>query len=695
MQLFTAIAVALILVTGFGIAGREIYWKLRYVVAGRNDKRADFDDLGDRALGFGKYVLGQARTIRELGGIFHFFIFWGFIVAQTETMELFVRAFWPDFRLSMLLGQTLYNGLLWVQDWFTLLVLLAVTAAIIRRFVVKPDHTTRSFDAAVILGLEVLLIASKFVMHAFKFAVHAPERSETFMPISHFLASLNGGVNSAAGTPNEGTFLTIGYLAMIVHIATVAFFAYWISTGGKHIHLVGATSNVFFRKLDPRGAIYPMPQVVAQFAEDAEEDEDFEYFGVQKMEDLSWKQLLDTYACTECARCEHYCPAFNTGKELNPMMIVQKLKAHVKEKGQKVIREGGEMDEEAATLAGGVITVEELFACTTCGACVSNCPVFIEHVDTIVDLRRYLVLNEVHLPTELSRTFRNIDNASNPWGISSSKRGDWAEGLDIPILGELDLETERPEYLFFVGCAGSFDDRQKKVTKAMAEILKAAGVSYAILGPEEGCTGDAARRAGNEYTYWAAASANVEVFNTYGVTKIITTCPHCFHTIGKEYPQLGGNYEVVHHTKLLNDLLSAGKLKLKNNGAKKYTYHDSCYIGRWNEDYSNPREALKQVPGIQLAEMEWNERKALCCGAGGAQMWMEEHQGKRINQHRADMALRTEAEGLIVNCPFCMTMLSDGLKAREASYQPLDLAEVVAAALVTEGGASVAEDAAE
>lgn len=699
MAIITALVVALILAAGFGIAGKELYWKFRYVTAGRNDKRADFDNLGERATGFAKYVLGQARTLRELGGMFHFFIFWGFIVVQTETLELFVRAFWPAFRWKMIMGETLYHGMIYVQDTFTVLVFAAVIAAIIRRFVIKPDHTTRSADAAIILGLEVLLIVSRYLMHMFEFASMTPEQigwDPAYTPVSTALTGLLGGVNAhPEGSALNGLYHMIGVFWMIVHIGTVAFFAYWISTGGKHIHLIGATSNVFFRKLDPKGMVYPMPQVVAQFAEDAEEDADFEYFGVQKMEDLSWKQLLDTYACTECARCEHYCPAFNTGKELNPMMIIQKLKAHVKDKGQKVIREGGEMDEEAATLAGGVISVEELFACTTCGACVANCPVFIEHVDTIIDLRRYLVLNEVHLPTELSRTFRNIDNASNPWGISSSKRADWADGLDIPIMGELDLETERPEYLFFVGCAGSFDDRQKKVTKAMAEILKAAGVTYAILGPEEGCTGDAARRAGNEYTYWAAASANVEVFNTYGVTKVITTCPHCFHTIGKEYPQLGGNYEVVHHTKLLNDLLAAGKLKLKSNGTKKYTYHDSCYIGRWNEDYSNPREALKQVPGIEIAEMEWNERKALCCGAGGAQMWMEEHQGKRVNQHRADMALRTEAEGLIVNCPFCMTMLSDGLKAREASYQPLDLAEVVAQALITEGGSSLAEDAAE
>lgn len=669
MELFTMIAVALILVVGFGIAGYELFWKLRYVVTGVNDGRANFDDLGARASGFLKYVFGQARTIREFGGMLHFFIFWGFVILQVETIEFFIRGFAPDFRLGQVIGQSTYNGILFVQDVFTALVFVAVIAAILRRFVIKPDHTTRSFDAAMILGLEVALIVTKYAAHGFEIAYEPAEKlgwDVAYTPVSLAVAALLGGPYEGASHGPEGYHIafTAFYLA---HLGVVAFFAYWISTGGKHIHLVGATSNVFFRKLEPKGSLYPLDL----------EDEDAESFGAGKMEDLSWKQLLDAYACTECARCEHYCPAFNTGKELNPMLIVQKLKTHLKEKGEKVYRRGEEDD--YAPLAGGIISKEELFACTTCGACVQNCPVFIEHVDTILDMRRYLVLTESDMPAELGRTFRNIENSSNPWGVSNSKRADWAEGLDIPMMSELD---HVPEYLFFVGCAGSFDDRQKKVTMAMAEILKAAGVDYAILGPEENCTGDAARRAGNEYVYWMQAQMNVETLNNYGVTKVITTCPHCFHTIGKEYPQLGGNYEVVHHTELLNNLLAEGRLNLRNNGERRYAYHDSCYIGRWNEDYENPRGALHQVPGVEIAEMAWNKRKALCCGAGGAQMWMEEMGGKRVNAHRADMAIATKPDGLVVNCPFCMTMLSDGLKGREADIQAYDLAEVVAEALI-------------
>jgi len=683
MTIFTAVAVAIILIAGFGIAGYELFWKLRYVVTGVNDGRANFDDLGERAAGFMKYVFGQARTIREVNGMFHFFVFWGFVVLQTATIEFFVRGFAPSFNFGMLIGRPAYNGMLFVQDIFHVLVLIAVIFMIIRRFVVRPDHTTQTVDGAVILGLELLLVITAYLAHGFELAYFDPETlafDAAAMPVSLAVSQIFGG-QPAPGTTGPDAFYILHLIFYLGFLATVAFFAYWIATGGKHIHLIGATSNVFFRKLEPKGSLYPIDL----------ENEEAEYFGASKMEDLSWKQLLDAYACTECARCEHYCPAFNTGKELNPMMIVQKIKAHLKEKGQKVYRKGEEDD--YAPLAGGIISKEELNACTTCGACVQNCPVFIEHVDTIIDMRRYLVLTEADMPAEWSRTFRSIENASNPWGISNSKRADWAEGLDIPLMSELGGRV--PDYLFYVGCAGSFDDRQKKVTKSLVKILKAANVDFAILGPEEGCTGDAPRRAGNEYLYWMCATQNIETLNNYKITKIITSCPHCFHTIGKEYPQLGGNYEVVHHTKVLNELLRENRLTLRDDGARTYTYHDSCYIGRWDNDYSNPREALGQVPGLEIVEMAWNKRQALCCGAGGARMWMEEHEGKRVNQARADMALETKAEGLVVNCPFCMTMLTDGLAARDAAFHPVDLAEVIADSLVVDSQPVDPGDAAE
>jgi Fe-S oxidoreductase len=672
MDLFTAIAVTLIMVTGFGIAGYELFWKLRYVVVGQNDGRADLDDLGPRAWGFVKYVFGQARTIREFGGMLHFFIFWAFVVLQVETIEFFVRGYVPGFHLSSIIGASAYDGILLVQDVVTFLCLIAVIAAIIRRFVIKPDHTTQTMDGAIILWLEVQLILTKYLAHGFEILHYGTDDlpwTASYTPFSLLTAEIFGSDQMVAMGTESAAIHWLTVVFYLLHLATVAFFAYWIATGGKHIHLVGATSNVFFRKLEPKGSLYPLDL----------EDEEAMSFGAGKMEDLSWKQLLDSYACTECARCEHYCPAFNTGKELNPMMIIQKLKTHVKEKGRRVYREGEE--DEFPMLAGGIISKEELMACTTCGACVQNCPVFIEHVDTIIDLRRYLVLTEADVSPELTRTFRNIENNSNPWGVSNSRRADWAEGVDVPLLSELD---HVPEYLFWVGCAGSFDDRAKKVTNAMAKILDGADVDYAILGPEENCTGDPARRTGNEYVYYMQATQNVETLNEYGVTKIITTCPHCFHTIGKEYPQLGGDYEVVHHTKLLNDLLAAGRVRMAPGATRKYAYHDSCYIGRWNSDYDNPRETLEQVPGVSIAELAWNKRKSLCCGAGGGRMWMEEDAGKRVNMERTDMVVDTKPDGLVVNCPFCMTMLSDGLNAREQEYEAYDLAEVVADQMVVD-----------
>jgi Fe-S oxidoreductase len=361
-------------------------------------------------------------------------------------------------------------------------------------------------------------------------------------------------------------------------------------------------------------------------------------------------------------------------------MIVHKIKEKLRDRGEKVIREGQDVEElDMERLTGGLITKEELWACTTCGACVEACPVFIEHVDSIVDMRRYLATMEADFSSEVGRTFRNLEQNMNPWGISQSFRADWAEDLDIPLMSEM---PEPPDYLFWVGCAGSFDDRQKKVTKSFAKIMKAADVSFAILGPEETCTGDPARRIGNEYLYWMLASQNVDTLNDYGVTDIVTTCPHCYHTIGKEYPQLGGEYNVVHHTELLNKLLASGELELESVGEMDVTFHDSCYIGRWDDEYENPRNVLRSVPGVNLQEMDLNREQSFCCGAGGGRMWMEEDTGKRVNIERTDQALATDPDAVAVNCPFCMTMFTDGLKSRDAEDVPLkDLAEVIADSL--------------
>ncbi len=663
--------VAVAVLICFFIAAHTVYWLLRYVAMG--DGRPTLDRVPERVRGFMTYVVGQRRVIAEPAGILHLFIFWGFIILQAETIEYLIRGFYNDFRMSMIFGHTLYNFILLLQDVFGVLVLVAIVIGVVRRWVARPRHVVISVDAIIISTFIALLMITKFLANGAEIAQFGANlgHDPAWTPVAAWTAHNLLKVFSPDSAGLEVT-LQISYA---LHLTVVGCFSIYVPFG-KHLHLIGAMPNVFFRKLGPLGAIRAMDM-----------EAEVESYGAAKVEDLSWKQLLDTYACTDCGRCEAYCPAFNTGKALNPMKVIAKVKYHLKDKGKQTLRLKAE-DTEYPLLAGGIISKEELMACTTCGACVANCPVFIEHVDTIIDMRRYLALMEADFTPEVSRTFKNMENNSNPWGISSSYRGDWADGLEIPMMSEL---TEAPEYLFWVGCAGSFDDRQKKVTQAFAKILKTAGISFAILGSEEGCTGDPARRIGNEYLYWMLATQNIETLNGYGVRKIVTACPHCFHTIGKEYPQLGGNYEVIHHSDFMNALIREGSLKLKPSVSTRVTYHDSCYIGRWNNSYDSPRDILNAVPGLKVQEMELNKAQSFCCGAGGGRMWMEEHEGKRINIERTDQALATNPEAIAVACPFCMTMFDDGLKDRGAEGVVLrDLAEIIAENLITDENAATA-----
>ncbi|MGB8932349.1 MAG: (Fe-S)-binding protein, partial [Anaeromyxobacteraceae bacterium] len=488
------------------------------------------------------------------------------------------------------------------------------------------------------------------------------------------------GALALGGLP-AGVAHGVGIASFWLHLVVVLMFLNFLPLG-KHFHVITALPNVFLRALPPGASA---PRKLDLEAEDAS-------FGTRAITDLSWKEGLDLYSCTECGRCQTRCPTHQTGKPLSVKELNLALKHHLVGEAsavrQSVRARGQSADTSAAlpSLVGQVVSTDTLWGCTTCGWCETACPVLIENIPRIVDLRRQQVLVEAAVPDEAARVFKNLETQGNPWGIGSNKRAEWAEGLDVPRArdgGEF-------EYLFFVGCAGSFDDRQKKVTRAIVRILKEAGVSFAILGEEETCTGDAARRLGNEYLFQQQAQANVETLNGYGVRKVLTQCPHCLNSIKNELPQFGGHYEVVHHTQLIDQLVQTGRLPAaaaQSVAGKNVTFHDPCYLSRHNGETEAPRRVLAAA-GATVTEMERSGRTGFCCGAGGGRMWLEEKLGTRVNRNRIDEAAATLGEegGVVaVGCPFCLTMLKDAAAetGRDESLKILDVAEIVASSLPT------------
>jgi Fe-S oxidoreductase len=656
---------------------------LRIFAAARSSN--PFASVPRRAAGLVVYALGQARMFRDArAGFMHIAIFWGFVVLTVGTADIatggLVQAIvgWP-------LGGALWSAVTALGNVAAVAVLLAVGYAAWRRLVSRPHRLALTRGALVILGLIGGVVGTELLAMAFE-AARSGDRAGAI-------------VANAIGAPLRGADPGVLQLAFAAswwaHVLLVAAFLCYLP-GSKHLHMATSFFNVYLRKLAPRGEL-PAMDLEAEGAT----------FGVRTIADLGWKDLLDGFTCTECGRCTEACPANATGKSLDPRAMIMGIR-HMSvdaERGLNLIpnsplvRETYGLDDRLAPAAVAVpivdaaIPYDAVWDCVTCGACVEACPVLIEHVDKIVGLRRNLVLEEARFPAELNGAFRNMESAGNPWGSPRAGRLDWTRDLPfrVPTVAEMarDGTLDRLEVLYWVGCAAAFDERNRKVARAVATCLSAAGVRFAVLGQEESCTGDPARRLGNEYVFQVLAAGNIETLKRYGMEKrtIITACPHCFNTISTEYGQLGGTFEIVHHAAYLEGLLAAGRLPLADGGpgpARSVTLHDSCYLARYSGITKEPREVLRQLPVIELREMEQRERASFCCGAGGGRMWMEERRGTRINEERTRQALATGASAVVTECPFCMTMLRDGLSAagdRGAGVEAIDLAELLAEAL--------------
>ncbi len=659
--------------------------------------------------------LAQSKILRDpLAGMMHAMVFWGFIVITAGTIELLLQGFWPGFSYRFL-PTTLYGVYVISQEVFAVLVLGAVGWLFYRRLVLKPrrlrgDHLEQT-DAMIILSLIALLMITLLLLNAFT-VVAAHGNGEPARVISTGLARALTGVS--AGT--AATAMTGLWWA---HVLLVLAFLNYLPYS-KHLHIITSLPNVYLSDTSgpgPRGVMRPMDL----------EAEGVEQFGASDVEHLTWKSLLDGYSCTECGRCTAVCPANLTGKALSPRKIVINVRQRLLEKaplldgmtnggaGALVHGEGEAAEAEPTDevlghrLLDNYITEDELWACTTCRACVQECPVSIDQLDIIGELRRNLVLMESRFPPEVQPMFQSMERNGSPWAFDPGTRAEWAAGLSIPTLAECAARGEQPEVVFWVGCMGSFDARARKITVAFARIMQAAGIRFAILGQEEKCNGDPARRLGNEYLYQMLAKDNVQILNGYGVRTIVTICPHCFHQLGNEYPQWGGEYEVIHHSTYIAHLLHEGRVPMRAAAGSlaqdiaivtagsegpsiaaagdastatpvdSIVYHDSCYLGRYNDIYDAPRDVLRQgLPIVEIIEPERHRSRGLCCGAGGGRMWMEEQTGKRINAERTEELLATGARAIATACPFCMTMIRDGVAAKGSEVPVYDISEVIA-----------------
>lgn len=676
---------AAILAGGFWMFALQAQRLVRWLKLAKPEPRTDHPDVRTRNLlliGF-----GQTKILRDpLGGLMHALVFWGFCVLGLGTLEIWIQGLYTPFTWDLILPRFLYVVYVFSQEAFAVFVLGAVSYLLYRRLVIKPRRFTgdpiHSDEAVLVLAVIAVLMLTLLLI--FVGEGRQPGADLAGRPITALLLPLFSGMS-----PESAHIMA--RVSWWIHAVLILWFLNHLPKS-KHLHVLTSLINVWFSNTSGPGRIGAMKPMDLE-AEDAEQ------FGAADIEHLSWKNLLDGYSCTECGRCTAACPANMTGKLLSPRMIVVKTRARLQEKAtvlDAVAAGGGTATEEQQAvldkkLLDDWISEEELWACTSCRACVQECPVSIDQLEIINELRRDLMLMESRFPEELQPALTSLERNGSPWAFSAADRLQWTEGMSIPTVAEMVEAGEKPDILFWVGCAGSFDDRAKKITVAFARILQAAKVKFAILGQEETCHGDPARRMGNEYLYQILAKGVIETLDGYAIKTIVTFCPHCFHQMGNEFPDLGGHYEVIHHTEYIERLLADGRVPLDTEHGQrlKVAYHDSCYLGRYNEIYDAPRNTLKKaLPVVELVEPARTKSRGMCCGAGGGRMWMEENVGKRVNVERSEELLATGADQIAVACPFCMTMINDGVASTGKDVPVLDISEIVASKLIETAGSA-------
>ncbi|MGB2696027.1 MAG: (Fe-S)-binding protein [Dehalococcoidia bacterium] len=635
-------------------------------------------DIAKRVATLPIYVLGTARLNRPYywyAGLLHTLIFWGFIVLQVRTLNFLLDGFNQDASLSSIFG-IFYDGFRPVMDLFNVLVIFGVALAAFQRLVIRPKRLTLNYDAWTILFLTWFLMVTDVLTNSFHIYLDRGDRD--YLSFFAFgMANLWDTIGMSTATA-EALHASWWYLHLLDFLTFLAYLPI-----SKHSHILTAPFNVFFRRLEPTGVLQPIHNI-----------EEREVFGVGQVEGFAWKQLLDAYTCTECGRCEVVCPAASTGKELSPKEVMVDIR-HVAEDHVKLAMgtSGGVLPSPLIESVG----FNSIWDCVNCGACQEQCPVFIEHVPAIMDMRRFLVMDEANMPETAASTLMQLEQRGHPWPGAAFTRSSWMEQMEI----EIPRFDGKQEYLFWVGCTGALVERNMKVTQSIARLLHKAGVTFGCLAEEETCSGDPARRLGNEYLYQIQAGQNIETMNAKGVQKVIASCPHCFNTIKNEYPQFEGRYEVYHHTEVLAQLLKEGRLTADKELTEKITYHDSCFLGRHNNIYDEPRDVLNAIPGTQLEEIEGNCReRGFCCGAGGAHMWVEETKGERINHRRAcqaqECAEKTGSRIVAANCPFCIQMFEDGIPSVESDESKrmvtYDVAELLEQAVFGSGNGAKATE---